>query len=74
VSVQVMGNDASFCGEHRKDGPEHLDLAQASVQQEERFSLSVELVVVIQAVGRDVAARKIRISHSFISSNPPPTS
>jgi hypothetical protein len=56
VAVQVDADDLAVLGEDRQHGTEHVDRAQPAVQQQERLALSVDLVVVVDAVGLDAAA------------------
>jgi hypothetical protein len=55
MSVQIHGNHLPLLGERWQHGPVHVDRAEPAVQKKERLAAAVDLVVVIDAVGEDVA-------------------
>ena len=56
VAMQVDGDNLMSGGQGRQDRPEHVHRAEAAVQQQQRRALAADLVIVIHAVHRDMAA------------------
>src|SRR5687768_2559882 len=55
VSVEIDGDDLSLLGERRKQQLEHVDGAETTVQQQQRLTATMNLVVVVDTVREDVA-------------------
>ena len=56
VAMEVNGDHLTRCGERRQHvRTEHVDRSQAAVQQQQRLTLPVNLVVIVDAIGLDTA-------------------
>jgi hypothetical protein len=55
VSVQIDGDHLSRFGECREERSEHGARAKSTVQEKQRLAAAVDLVVVVDAIGHDVA-------------------
>ena len=64
MSVKVNADHGSAFSKYWEHWSEHFDLAQPSVQQQEGFPLSVDLVVVTHSVGRHMTAFDVRLHHA----------
>ena len=60
VALQVDGDDLPAVGERGKVGPEHLERAEAAMQQDERSARSSGLVIELDAVHVGVVAHALR--------------
>ena len=57
MAVEVDADHRAPLGERREVRPEHFDLAEPAVEEEQRLALTVDRIVVVDAVGRHVAGR-----------------
>src|SRR2546423_14148171 len=55
MALEIDGNVLTSLSERWKDRSEHLDGSEPAVEQEQRRSPSVDLIVVVDAVRRDVS-------------------
>ena len=66
VALEVHPDHRAFGRQSRQDRAEHVDLAESAVQEQQRLALTVDRVVVVEAMGRDVALlRRRRRGSSF---------
>ena len=56
VALQIYADDLSALRKLGQVGPEHLDLAQAAMKEQQRLARAIDGVVVVHAVDRGMAA------------------
>ncbi len=66
MALEIDGDDLPLLRERGQQRAEHVDRTESAVQQEQRLAVTVDLVVVVDAVRFDVSVRGHRRPPLFI--------